>query len=346
MTSSRVRLDRRPLLDTAPDADLFVGRSDELARLRRSVDLDLNAAVVGERGSGKSSLLRHLAWTLRRERSTEAPAEPLLITAAGTTAPAALLRQMLRRVAGDEAAVVAEVAGTGPAALLDRLSGVLPERAVVLVDDVTAELGRALFGALRDEVWRLGATWVVAVADEQAGALLRPPADVFFETVVRLGPLTADEVSEVLRRRGVEVPPHEAHILARLARGVPRRLVDLARAVVVDGRPVAALEAEHATRDQALQTVSPPARDLAQVLADLGPAGPSDRAVQARMGVTRPRLVALFGELSDAGVVAELPPDRSAGTPGRPKTRYALVTDGDARVRNVGGPRDSALDDH
>jgi hypothetical protein len=43
------------------------------------------------------------------------------------------------------------------------------------------------------------------------------------------------------------------------------------------------------------------------------------------MGVSRPRLVALFGELKDAGIVVELPPDRSSGGPGRPRTRYVLA---------------------
>ena len=56
MSARRLRVDRRPLLDIASDVELFVGRESELARLRRSIDLGLNVAVVGEPGSGKTSV--------------------------------------------------------------------------------------------------------------------------------------------------------------------------------------------------------------------------------------------------------------------------------------------------
>jgi hypothetical protein len=262
--------------------------------------------------------------------------------------PAEFLRQLLRRVAGDEAAALAQAAGTSPAALIERLGGLLSERAVVLVDDLPAELGRTLFGALRDEVWRWGVSWVVAAADDEAGALLRPPTDVFFETVVRLAPLTPAEAAELLRRRGVRMSAEETEVLARLAGGIPRRLVDLARTVLVDGRPVAELTAAQEMREHSLGAVSVPARELAAVLADVGSASPSDRTLQERMGVTRPRLVALFAELRQAGVVVELPPDRSGGKPGRPRTRFALAaaTPPELASETVGGPRDTADDVH
>src|SRR5690349_5643135 len=61
----QVRLDRRPLLETAVDADLFVDRDQELDRLLRALELGLNAAVGGPDGSGRTSLLRRLVFRLR-----------------------------------------------------------------------------------------------------------------------------------------------------------------------------------------------------------------------------------------------------------------------------------------
>ncbi len=332
-------MDRRPLLDVASDVDLFVGRESELARLRRSIDLGLNVAVVGEPGSGKSSLLRRLAWSERRERADRP--EPVQFSASGAPDVGALLRELLRRVAGDEAAAAAQLAGSAPTALLERLATVLPERLLVVVDDLPADRGRELFGSLRDEVWRLGADWVVAVDVAEADALLRPPADVFFETVVRLGPLSADAAHDLLRRRGVELSYGDAEALVRLSGGNPRRLVDLARAVVADGRAASELVAEDADRHRRLAALGGPARALVQVLADVGPASPSDPDLQRRMGVTRPRLVALFRQLQEAGMVVELLPDRAAGTPGRPRTRYAL-TGAASAPEIVGGSRDAS----
>lgn len=318
----RLRLDRRPLLDTGPDAELFVGREAELTRLRRAVELGLNALVVGESGMGTSSLLRHLAWSMRSSKLSS----PIQVGAAGAEDVPALLRGVLRRVAGDEAAAVAQVGALDAAALLDRLARALPAGAVVLLDDLPVGLGRALFGSLRDEVWRLDARWVVGTTSAAADDVLRPPVDAFFENVVRLGPLSASEARKMLRRRGVELAKADVAALSELADGVPRRLVDLARALVEDGRTPAELAAESEARARRLAGVSDSARALVSALHDLGASSPSDPALQQRMQVTRPRLVALFSELSDAGLVAEATADRAGSTkPGRPRQRWVLT---------------------
>ncbi|MDQ1636053.1 MAG: hypothetical protein QOJ32_2862 [Frankiaceae bacterium] len=318
----RLRLDRRPLLDTGPDAELFVGREAELTRLQRAVELGLNAVVVGEPGTGTSSLLRHLAWSMRSRKL----AAPIQVGAAAAEDVPTLLRGVLRRVAGDEAAAVAQIGALDAAALLDRLGRALPRGAIVLLDDLPAGLGRLLFGSLRDEVWRLGAQWVVAATSAAADDLLRPPVDAFFENVLRLGPLSAVEARKMLRRRGVELTKADAAVLTELSGGVPRRLVDLARALVEDGRTPAELAAESDAASQRLAEVSDSARALVAVLRDLGASSPSDPALQQRMQVTRPRLVALFTELRDAGLVVEATPDRTGSArTGRPRQRWVLT---------------------
>jgi hypothetical protein len=207
----------------------------------------------------------------------------------------------------------------------------------VLLDDLDAGVGRSLFGALRDELWRLEVTWVVGAAAAEVDALLRPPVDAFFEVVTVLEPLPPDEAAELIRRRGTEISAEDRTALARLAEGAPRRLVDLARAVAVDGASIDDLAAHQDVRSTRLGQVSRPAADLAVALESLGAAGPSDAALQARMGVSRPRLVTLFRELRDAGLVHEVGPARDAGGPGRPRVRFVLSG-------TVGGPREAASD--
>ncbi|MDQ1672503.1 MAG: ATPase domain, partial [Frankiaceae bacterium] len=76
------------MLDTGPDAELFVGREAELTRLQRAVELGLNAVVVGEPGTGTSSLLRHLAWSMRSRKL----AAPIQVGAAAAEDVPTLLR--------------------------------------------------------------------------------------------------------------------------------------------------------------------------------------------------------------------------------------------------------------
>jgi hypothetical protein len=340
-----MRVDRRPLLDTAVDADLFVDRQAELARLLRAVDLGLNAVVAGPRGVGTTSLLRHVLWCLR-SRGVGAP-QAAHLSAADLPDAENVVRRLHRRLAGDEAAAVATVAGWDAAATIDRIAAGVGDtagegaaRTVVVLDDLAPAVGRALFGALRDELWRLPITWLVGVPADGADPLLRAPVDAFFEVVVRLAPLDEDAATRLLRTRvGDALSDKDLRRLVRLGEGHPRRMLDLARRVVVDGCPVDELAATSESRDERLQAVSAPAAALAAELESLGSAGPSDSGLQQRMGVSRPRLVSLFAELRDAGLVREAGADRNGSRPGRPRVRYTL-TDDLPPAETVGGARD------
>jgi hypothetical protein len=344
VTRPRPRIDRRPLLDTAGDAELFVDRQDQLARLERAVTLRLNAVVTGPAGAGATSLLRHLTWQLRTGGGQSTTV--LQVSAADAEDATEVLRRLLRRAAGDEAEAAAIVARSDAVAVLERLAATLPDDAVLLLDDVSAAVGRGLFGALRDDLWRLPVSWLVGVSATDAEVLLRPPADVFFEVVVELPPLSGEDARELLRRRGVDVQLADADALTALTDGVPRRLVDVGRTLLLEGRTVGDLLAERSGRQERVEGLSEPASALLRVLEDVGPAGPSDSSVQERMAVSRPRLVTLFRELLDAGLVAELGPGRETGSPkgpGRPRLRYRPI--GSAPFGNVGGSRDGVTDE-
>ncbi|MBA3350636.1 MAG: ATP-binding protein, partial [Actinobacteria bacterium] len=175
-TGSGPDINGRPLLDSRPDQSVYVHRAREEDAVRSAIGRSLNTLVLGRRGSGKTSFLRALAYILRHEGIPAAFVEGTTTTDAG-----ALVELISRRIG--------EVSGRAPdggkvpagAPLLEAVHGIHsaadPERRmVVLVDGLpSATDAHALFGRLRDELWRLPFTWVVATDDDDRAALLTPP---------------------------------------------------------------------------------------------------------------------------------------------------------------------------
>ena len=60
-----MQLSGRPLLDIEADQALFVGRSDVLGEIDRSLRAGLNCLLAGEPGSGKTSVVRALMFAHR-----------------------------------------------------------------------------------------------------------------------------------------------------------------------------------------------------------------------------------------------------------------------------------------
>src|ERR1700712_4118890 len=69
-----MQLSARPLLDNAADQALFAGRDAYLRRIDRSLRSDLNCVVLGDPGSGKTSLVRALMYR------SDASRDPLRFT--------------------------------------------------------------------------------------------------------------------------------------------------------------------------------------------------------------------------------------------------------------------------
>ncbi|NMM32412.1 MAG: ATP-binding protein [Phycicoccus sp.] len=316
----------RPLLDTRADARLFVDRDKELATIRRALTRGLNCAVVGERGSGKTSLVRALMFRARQDKGEELP--PLVfVRGSGADSAGELLGRTIRAIDSTQTPGAAFAPQGSAESLLDQLEArtqSLTPRPVVVVDDVPPRAGNELFGALRDELWVAGVTWLVTVSSVDAGALMRPPADAFFESRVEVGELTRSAAMDLLARR---LPDQSQDTLARFAgaaTGNPRQLLELARDLTADGGSPD-LVARYAAREAALAQAGRPAHMLFVELTSIGPSSASDQALQQRMGWTRPRLVQVLGQLEKAGLVsAELV--RPEGGQGRPRKVYSPVT--------------------
>lgn len=233
------RLSARPLFDNTVDGGLFADRRRELARLRQALAAQFNSVVVGPAGSGKTSLLRRLAFCLRQDGVTVT----FLDGAAARSAAELLdvlreqlfglnvvrvpvMTEQLARVLGREQVRQSETARlldlvaalrdgyadqerAAADAELERARGPYvvveePERAtrVVLLDGLpSSDVGHTLFGRLRDELWTVPLCWVVAIRETDRAAVLRPPASAFFETQLSLPPLDPAAALDLLRRR-------------------------------------------------------------------------------------------------------------------------------------------------
>ena len=244
-------LSQRPLTRGDVDRDLFVGREGELARLDRAARLGLNVLVLGARGSGVTSLLSQHARQLEdagqrvglvggaAAESLSELATAIRIGVEGRRPPRTQTRQRAPEVvsafqryvqAFSEGIDVKTIPGDpDPLAPLRNIERTLSdrepdegaqedgtERRLVVILDGTLQPGlvHALFGRLRDEVWELGWTWVVAGRLDRRDEYLEPPADAFFDDEIVLGPLEPEQARQF--------------VLARLADATSEELGDVA----------------------------------------------------------------------------------------------------------------------
>lgn len=320
-----LQLSQRPLLATAADAALFVDRDRELEMLARAVRLRFNAMVLGERGSGKTSLLHFFARKLREEeidvRLVEASSastvdDLVALIAAAIDAPEFLAT---RRSLADDLQRLADAAGDG--------------QLVLLVDSIGKPgVVHELFGQQRDEVWRLPFHWVVTGNSADRTSYLAPPADSFFDVVVDLDELTSEDAKDLLVRRAT-APGTADDPAADVLRGVagalaaqvtprtPRQLLSAARATLLaDDDPTTVVQNLYALQHHAA-ALGRPAAMLFTELMNIGPVSASDEGLLSRLGWTRGRVVQVLKQLEAAHLVVSTTEARGQG---RPRKLYAV----------------------
>lgn len=328
-----LQVSQRPLRGTAVDAELYVDRAAELERLSRSVRLGLNSLVLGERGSGKTSLLHQFG-----RRLSEQGSNVRFVEAGGATTLVELLDVLSGSIHGSHRDKMMEralssMAGADWAAVdVGRLRPEDGEPAVLLLDSVgDPRLIHDLFGRLRDDVWQLPITWVVSGNSGDRSRYLAPPADAFFDAVIELHEFDIEEAAELLRRRAKAAPAGDpraqtliaaaAAIAAQVTPRTPRNLLAAVREMVLaDEDPAQWIANQSALQWRASQIGRPAAMLLAELM-DLAPISASDKRLLDRLGWTRGRAAQVFKQLEDAGLVTVT--EETPTGPGRPRRLYA-----------------------
>lgn len=331
-------LQARPLYDNAADEKLFVA-PPEWDPAMRAISRQLNVIMVGDRGIGKTSFLRQLQQTLRRGGQ-----HPVFVDAAAVQTPLDLALRLRDGILGrpglsargSEAWNLAVTELTGdpepPTAgasrafyeVLQSLDEAPPS--VILVDcSSSPDAVYGVFGRMRDTLWQLRHTWVLAIDDDDRATALRPPADAFFDVVITLKPASTGDLVKILARRSPTTPGSVLARIAELAKGNPRAaLRALIDAEIHQRDPGAQFKA----RAMLLESASVLGRPHGMLMAELlerGQASSSDEALQQTLGLTRGRLTTLLRELLEHRLVVAAT-ERSDG-PGRPRTVYRPALD-------------------
>lgn len=334
-----MELPARPLLASALDARLFVDRKAELEALERNAESRLNSLVVGLPGIGKTSLLHQV----ERRLDDHTELEPIFVDGAGRAAsPEELLSLIAYRLDEDRArfSYIGEAmqsAGrrpprTGTEQLLAALRIVREalaareRRAVLIVDELpSGEIAHALFGQLRDELWSLPATWVVAARTSEQAVYLRSPASAFFESIVVVEPLPEKAAMQLLKRRtaDAEIDSSLLREIAAVADGRPALLILLARQTLLEGRSLGDALGAQDERAQRVRQLGDAAGRLVAFIEANGPVSASDARMLSELGWTRSRATQVLRQLEQAGL-AEVSNERVGS--GRRKV-YTLKTE-------------------
>lgn len=314
-----MELPARPLLASALDASLFVNREIELETLQRNAENRLNSLVVGQAGIGKTSLLHQL----ERRLDNDPQLEPIFVDGAGrATSPEELLSLIAYRLGEDQAGfshlgeAMRSAGRRPPRTATEQLLAALRtvretlaarrRRCVLIVDELpSGETAHALFGQLRDELWSLPATWVVAARSSEQAAYRRPPASAFFESIVSVEPLPEEAAVELLRRRtaDAEVSDDLLRKIATGASGNPNLLIQLARATLFENRSLDDALGIRGERTRRAEQLGEAASRLLAYLEANGPASASDDRMLSELGWTRSRATQVLRQLEGAGLV-------------------------------------------
>jgi hypothetical protein len=323
-------LSGRPLYANTADALLYVPSGAQRRFAEEMITRGRNTLLTGGPGSGKTTTL-HMTELALRDRARPvayvslAPAEDV------GHATVAIYRAAVVEgwLEADDELIAAGLRPDDPYApnVLVRALGVAPAGAVFLVDDVRSEVGHALFGRLRDEVWQHDLVWGAAANIADAQGLLRPPADAFFEQRLDLDDLGEDARRELLRRRAArsDSPLSDEAIESLVQHGPSsvRALISAANQAAVSGEdPETMAIGVERRRRRAWRAGGRPATMLVAEMEHRGPVSASDEELLDALGWTRPRAVELLNLLEGAEVVHSYTERRDA--PGRPRKLYEL----------------------
>jgi energy-coupling factor transporter ATP-binding protein EcfA2 len=334
----------RPLAQSRTDQRRFIDSEKETRSIVDAVKASRPVLVLGERGSGRTSLLNHVAWLLARE---EEPRDSVLISGELARDPAQLLGVLVARVgrlaqpSGSRGRWLEDLQALsmpdGPfgavvqPAILMELIDLLGERlselerpVCLMIDEILPAVAHGVFGTLRNELSTLqGASWVIS-GESAAEALYRePPADAFFAQTIVLAPLSDADARKLLHAHAPDLRATDVEIVLAAGQGNPRRLLRAAADIQAGIPPSEAPTYELAK--SATSLAGPLAGRLVEYIAEHGPASASDESMLRQIGASRQRASQLMHQLHSAGLLQTVEQAKE-GRPGRPARRFTIKT--------------------
>lgn len=180
-----------PLLATPQDQAQFV-TDDRRDLVVKKALFGRNTLIVGEPGSGRTSLLHRVEAEIRRQ----APGRSVLYLDASLSADSRELTDALAQsaaAAGRTGAYRPPYPGDpfGPTFQMRGLREA-PKDAIVLLDNPSVSQSLWFFGSMRDEIWNTPVNFTVATDPTVAERLASPPMDAFFDLTVTIASITPD----------------------------------------------------------------------------------------------------------------------------------------------------------
>lgn len=331
-----LQISQRPLTGSEADRRLFVNRSADLGHLERAAERGFNVLALGERGIGMTSVVyqhqRHLQDGGRTCHYVRA-AKPQKLADLVTLIRIAVEGRRLPSMLGGASVYQDWFSGGDPDPLRDlrRLAAAAIESdalTTIILDEVhEPELAHELFGRYRDDVWELPFRWVVCGLASRSSEYLEAPADAFFDSLLRLGPLDTSTCIRLLNARLDQASQADGEVAWRIklerdriieqSQGNPRRLLEGARRAVLRSSDEFAAADRLVASAAKLGTTEKLA--IEYLLAN-GPTSASDPLLLAEWLLTRARASQVFRRLEDAGLVHAV--FEKAGV-GRPRKLYA-----------------------
>jgi hypothetical protein len=345
-------LDGRPLQDNALDARLYLERGRLHERLRRAVSSRYNTLLLGKRGSGKTTELAQLAFRLREDDVPVAFADVGL--AESPLAVVQLIRNELGRTpsisdswrqAFRTALEPQPPALSVDSQLLDAVralniedpdgddSGAAGPICLIVDGLASTEIAYTLFGRLRDELWRLPYVWVISGDVKQESSFLAPPADAFFDVVLRIPDLELQDAQDLIARRasadvtespGQRFLPDVTGLIGAWA-DTPREVLRMFREADLEDRTLDEVARDQQKLEDKARALGPSSEMAYREMRAMNrPVSASDAEFLNHLGWTRPRAVKVLNELEAAGLAraSTAPPD---GSGGRPRKLYLPV---------------------
>lgn len=320
---SVLQLTQRPLTASTLDGELFVGRERELAAIHRSLRLGFNVLVLGEPGSGRSSLLRRVQHAVEADAggTVWVPGQPWperidIVEAIDDELGNRNEPRVRRKTPFGKESQVAGLEHVMTELADDRIAFGRPGangQFTVLIDDADADVAYALFGRFRDVVWESPARWVVSGSLKRRDRYLAPPADAFFDTVIQLSELDPEDAAELLRRRTTAAGPNDPDarrlesaipkLVNGLSQRTPRMILAGARRALMAEEPADAAAQQDLALLSAERVGGRSAAALMSELIEHGPTYAGDPDLLDRLALTRNRVVRLLKDLEAAGLV-------------------------------------------